>query len=989
MKPLRILLITLGSLVLLVCVIVALSLSSWVQTWAARRFAPASTALTVSIGQVAAGLQRSRVENIRVIQSGVIFTLPSAEVDINLIDAARDKITVKRLVAHGWSLDLTAPISERSASANIKTAAAPTTTVPGNVPVSMFAPPTPAAEQHTRAAIRGLLASLQLPADLAIEGVDLDGEVILPEGRVHVVITGGGLKAGKEGKWALSADFVGADTTTVKVRGELEARLVSPRDFDRMELALTIEAKSPKAPEGATLAVNLRAERSVQGETYAAVLSTGTRAVVSVDVTLPSGQSPLTGEWKLDVTKADANPFALGHALPDFAAKGHGVFSSDRSLARLSATGTLEAWVDKLGALQPELAALGRLDFGAGFDLSSQNQLVRINRCDLRLNAEGKAVVSMSALQPVEFNRSTGALTAPPSASTELMSLTIDGLPLAWTKPFLGDLSLTGQDLTGAFTVLARNEGLAMRTTRPLTLTNLEVVQRGRKLLTGLDVIVSAQADYTPQGWNGEITQLAINQGQAPLLKLTAKAGQPSGAQQPLTASGTYEVVLPAMLAQPLVDSPVALARGMARGDFSAALGVTKMASLTLQLTDLVAANPAATRLPAVALLARADVDASGKLNAQLPIVITQGARHSEITLTAARQSATGTAPINALISAGTIYLDDLMSFAALSGKAPTDSLTSPKPSLSTPPTPTPLTLGETGTLKIDIKSLVYSRVLQINEINGSLNVKADAVTLEGLRAKLSTGGDFQAAGGLNYDAKQTEPYALKAEVSLVGLESAPLLRALAPGQSSPLEGKFTLTTKLADRAATPTGFGNTAIGDIALSSPNGILRVLTVKTGAQAELVGTAAAMAGLFGTLTGSETTVRKAELVRAAAVVTKQLSAIPYTQFNVVVGRDEQRNLAVKDLTLISPQIRLVGSGQITQKAGVTLYKQPLMLSLKLGAREPLVSSLRTLKLVAESADAQGYTYLLDEVILDGTLQSIGTGQLKCLLDRALAE
>jgi hypothetical protein len=326
------------------------------------------------------------------------------------------------------------------------------------------------------------LASLQLPADLAIEGVDLDGEVILPEGRVHVVITGGGLQAGKDGKWALNADFVGANTTTLKVRGELGARLVSPRDFDRMELALTVEAKSPKAPKGATLAVDLRAERSAQGETYTAVLSTGTRAVVNVDMTLPSGQKPLTGEWKLDVTRADATPFALGHALPDFAAKGHGVFSSDRSLARLSATGTLDAWVDKLGALQPELAALGRLDFGADFDLSSQNQLVRINRCDLRLNAGSKPVVSISALQPIEFNRGTGALTAPPSASTELMSLSIDGLPLAWAKPFLGDLSVTGQDMTGAFTVLARNDGLAMRTTRPLTLTNLEVVQRGRKI---------------------------------------------------------------------------------------------------------------------------------------------------------------------------------------------------------------------------------------------------------------------------------------------------------------------------------------------------------------------------------------------------------------------------------------------------------------------------------------------------------------------------
>ena len=217
----------------------------------------------------------------------------------------------------------------------------------------------------------------------------------------------------------------------------------------------------------------------------------------------------------------------------------------------------------------------------------------------------------------------------------------------------------------------------------------------------------------------------------------------------------------------------------------------------------------------------------------------------------------------------------------------------------------------------------------------------------------------------------------------------APLLRALTPGRPSPLEGKFKLTTQLAGSAATPSGFGGTAIGDIALSSMGGTLRILSVKTGAQADTVGTVAAVAGLFGAFTGSDVTVKKAAQVRAAAVVAKQLSAIAYTQLNVVVGRDDQRNLAVKDLTLMSPQIRLAGSGQITQKAGVPLFQQPLLLSLKLGSREPLTSSLRSLKLVAETADEQGYTSLLDEVILDGSLQSIGTGQLQRLLDRAQAE
>ena len=107
-------------------------------------------------------------------------------------------------------------------------------------------------------------------------------------------------------------------------------------------------------------------------------------------------------------------------------------------------------------------------------------------------------------------------------------------------------------------------------------------------------------------------------------------------------------------------------------------------------------------------------------------------------------------------------------------------------------------------------------------------------------------------------------------------------------------------------------------------------------------------------------------------------------------MVVGRDGQKNLAVKDLSLTSPQLRLTGTGQITQKPGVPLIQQPLQLDLKLGARPPLSDSLRKLKLVDETAtDAQGYAYLLDAVVLDGSLQSMGTGQLQRLLDRAQAE
>jgi hypothetical protein len=488
MKPIRILLLTLGSLVLILIVGVVIALNSGVQTWAARRFAPASPTLTVAFSRVEAGLQHTRIDNLRVVKPGVTFTLPAAEVDVNMIDAARGKVAITRLVAHGWRLDLSATsprsISTAPATATVST---PNKASP-QASASTQTPPHLVAEQHARSAINGLLADLQLPVDLAIDGVDLSGEVILPEGPIQVVITGGGLAAGHEGNWVIAADFTGTDKTQLTVRGNLVAHLSAPRSFDRIELSLSAAATGPQFPLGAQLEVKLNAARESQGETYTAVLRSGPRELVNVNLAIPKGTSPLTGSWKIDVATADSTPFALGHALPDFVAKGHGDFSADRSLVHIKATGLLNAWGEKLGQLRPELAALGRLDFYAGFDLASQDQLVRINRCDLRLSTGSKPVVSVTVLQPIELNRISGALTAAPGANAELINIVIDGIPLAWAQPFMGDLVLTGRDLNGTFTVSALRGGVAMQTSTPLTLHDLALSQNGRPLVSGLDV---------------------------------------------------------------------------------------------------------------------------------------------------------------------------------------------------------------------------------------------------------------------------------------------------------------------------------------------------------------------------------------------------------------------------------------------------------------------------------------------------------------------
>ncbi|MBC8041240.1 MAG: hypothetical protein H7Y06_11905, partial [Opitutaceae bacterium] len=187
MKPLRLLLIGLSAIALLLVVVVALAFTPGVQTWAAKKFAPVTPELSVGIGHVNAGLNQTRVENIRVVQPGLVLTIPSAEVDVSVIDAAGGKVEVRRLVAKGWVLDLTAP---------------------GGSP----APEAKTPEDAAKTAFNGIFKLIQLPVDLAVDGVDLAGEVILPDGRAQVTITGGGLTTGSEGKFIVTVDMKSADS---------------------------------------------------------------------------------------------------------------------------------------------------------------------------------------------------------------------------------------------------------------------------------------------------------------------------------------------------------------------------------------------------------------------------------------------------------------------------------------------------------------------------------------------------------------------------------------------------------------------------------------------------------------------------------------------------------------------------------------------------------------------------------------------------------
>ncbi|HRE82002.1 MAG TPA: hypothetical protein PLN52_13175, partial [Opitutaceae bacterium] len=109
MKIWRVLLIAAASLVVVLLIATVLVFNSGFQTWIARKAVAAQPDLKADIGRVSVGLNHVELTSVRLTQPGLILTLPSASVDVSVLKAASKKVEVKRLTAHGWTLDLTAP----------------------------------------------------------------------------------------------------------------------------------------------------------------------------------------------------------------------------------------------------------------------------------------------------------------------------------------------------------------------------------------------------------------------------------------------------------------------------------------------------------------------------------------------------------------------------------------------------------------------------------------------------------------------------------------------------------------------------------------------------------------------------------------------------------------------------------------------------------------------------------------------------------------
>ena len=972
-KSVRRLLIAGVVLVVVVLLVGVLALNSGVQTWAARKALAGQPGLKGTLGEVAIGFQSVVLNNLELEQAGAVITLPSLTAELSVVDAClNQKISLRRLVAKGWTLDLTAYKFPETAGKSSPAVAS--VSASAEVAVRVF---------------QGVFARAALPFDLSLDGVELEGDVRLPPapgmtaGRAHVVLKGGGLSSGREGTFVfdLAVELKGNEVpvNALKISGRFIAAMDTPRTFARLATQVEAAATGAQFPNGVKLAADLAAARASTGESYAISLSDGARLLAGLKAELPLGSRHLSGTWKLDLRDTDLSPFALGRSLPLFTLAGAGGLDVETTTSEVQATGTLVASADKLGVVQAELASLGPVKLTAEFDVARRGDSLRVER--LRAAFAGvQPVASVQSLQPFEFNPQSGELKVADPTS-DLLGLALHSLPLAWVQPFLKDVAFSGTDLRGELVAKARGGGFSLRSKSPLTVAGVSLAQVGKPIFNGVDMSLTAAFDYTPQGWQAEVSPLTATSGSAGVLTLEGKVGQLRGEGQPIKSTGRFSINLSEALRQPALAGKITLTAGTAAGDFIVSLAAKSEIQANVALTNLASdAETSQQKLPSLSAGLRVDISADRVLSLRVPLIIERDGRKSDLTLAGTATPEKSSLVVDARVTSERFVIDDAQVLSALLTVTPPPATVG---AVTLPRASAPPWAGISGQVQLALKQVVYSDTFQVSDLAGIVSLEAGSAKLVNFRAGLGDGAEAEVSGALTFDAKSVTPYALAANLALHEFNPGSLLRTFSSGQPATVEGKFAVASQLVGRAASLGDLAASTRGDFQLASKGGVFRGLPMSYSAKVETAGKiaagAAAIGSILGSVTGKKDIADIANKAQAVAEISKTLTAIPYDQLNLVFTRDEAMNTTLKDFSLIAPELRLSGGGQIMAQPGTGLLEQSLTMEFRLRARGRTADLLKYLGKLDVTTDELGYAPCTLPLNVTGTLARPDTTEL----------
>ena len=962
----KLLFILIGAPLALIAIVLIAALTPAVQTFAARKVLAGQGG---DVERVAVGFGGASLAGLRLTQPGLNVTVPSFRADAPLIDLAGGKIDVRALVAK----DLVVEINPDAMQAASK-------------------PAPPAPPQEPAKPFDGVLNAVQLP-ELRVDGLDLSGRVrVLGAQPVDATfaLTGGGIRAGQAGQLILKVEAK-AGLGSVVTTFTLAPTLGADGRLDALGAMAEAFATSKLLAQPAKLRAKIDITRQGSGEAYGVSLLAGESPLVELDTRWAPGASELPGRWKIAVSDRDLAPFAMGLALPSFRLSGGGdlaLIGTDR--ARVG--GALDIAADGLEALG--LPKLGPIALATKFGVEAGAKEARVE--SLQLDLKGATpVLAVQTLQPFAVALDTKKL-SPARAGADLAAITLLGVPAEWLKLFVPDLTLAGS-VTGAWTARPEGDGFAMVSARPFIASGVTYSSQGKPLVSFDAVRVEDLAvKQTSAGLAVAIGRVRVVADGADLLTLQVDATQAPGA--PMQAKGELSALLAKLADQPLLRGQTRLSAGQAAVAFDASVADVLKASAKVRLTGLRAAG--AGDLPEVAFDAEVARDASGVLSAKLPLTVrnAKAGRVSDLALQATVTPGPADTNIVARLASQVLHIEDLQTFAALAAAKPAPASSPAKPAAVAPESVEkssaaapagPLWAGTTGDIELALDRVVYAPGIEVTSTRGRFTLTRETASIQALQTLLGTGGSVNVSGGLRW-LPASKDYSLGAEVKGSGVAVGPLLKVLAPSEAAKLEGTYDLSARVAGQGGDPAAAATGAAAELKLTGRQGVIRAINLETNKYAKVGSAVSGLVGLAGALSGNAELSQRGAQLAALNSVARAFANLAYDEIAIEAKRAADGSVEVGRISLLSPQLKLAGSGGLRAVPGRSFADMPLNLRLDLGARGELADNLSALRVLAPATDgavADSYAALVEPIVLDGTLKQVGTAQASRLLSRAL--
>ena len=963
---------------ILVAVLVVACFAPTVQTWLAQWELSRQPGISSSLGSFTARFGHVEVDDLHLEAPGAVLTLPTLTANLPLRTAVLErKLLVSTVEAKGWTLDLSQPPKSAGAEA------------PGESPAPALATPA----QKAAAFFDRLLSAWHLPCDLALDQVDLEGDVLVPAAtgrmpfRVHVTIQGGGLAAGRSGVFAVTAAVADPrmPVSSVAAEGHLTVAMNSPRTFNRLEFQTELTAHGGSLRHGLTLAADLSAARGTGGEDYALDLSQEGRHLASFRTQYPAASRQLAGSWQVDLRDSDLTPFLLDQPLPSFSATGAGRFEADTASGRVHAAGRLQASGSRWEAVAPPLARLGPATIEADFDLAESGSALRVDRLELSTTG-AQLTTAVQALQPFDFDAKAGSLkVADPAA--DWLKVTFRGFPLAWLSDPASRLTFAG-NLSGALVARSAAGGFTAQAAAPLVATDFSLRGGERVLAHGLELSVPLRADYNPQGWQVTCAPLALRRGGRPLGTIAAKVNQGAGADEPLVISGQWQLDLAALTAPPAILEGTWISGQTATGDFSAKVGAST------EFSGKAAVNG---RDPAHSLTASigGEAEPGGSISFVIPVKVVTGPSASELSAEGTWSGPGPDSRFDFKLTSASVALEHLRllaaPLAAAGGFLPAGSPGAGPAGKDR----APFWGGWIGRMTVAFDHLTTPE-RSYDDVAGAVETDGATLHLEGGRAELVRKRIASAEGTITFDAKAALPYTLKATAGVDKVEAGSFFGSVPKGQEAMLDGSFALAGTFTGSGANARDLAGRAQEEFHLTGTNGILRLLKTSVAESIpevstpvkDALGSAGHAVQSFLEIKRNANSDKNPISVSAEAVLdfTTEVTEVGYDQFKVTIRRSPDGALHLSDIAIISADARLTGSGEIAALPSRPIRSRPLSLELQFAAHGQVAELLERAKLLSRRKDDLGYSLLSQPVRFGGSLEQVDITAWHDLLAKA---